>query len=189
MTSNIGARHLQNKAPMGFHGSSTEFTQTKAEQEVQAEVKRTFNPEFLNRIDETIIFGSLTDENLREIVQMLVGQINQNLIRKEIQIKLNDDAAQYILDETLGDRSYGARPLRRALQRFIEDPLSEALIQGNLPRPAELEIYRGADGIYYRPVERPEQAGAEDGAEGESSEGAEGEGGVAVAQGTLLYSF
>ncbi len=187
MTSNIGARHLQNKTSMGFQGSSTEYTQTKAEQEVQAEVKRTFNPEFLNRIDETIIFGSLTDENLREIVQMLVGQINQNLIRKEIQIKLNDDAAQYILDETLGDRSYGARPLRRALQRFIEDPLSEALIQGQLPRPAELEIYRGADGIYYRPIERPEEAGADEGAEGETSEVAEG--GVAVAEGTLLYSF
>lgn len=181
MTSNIGARHLQTKTPMGFQGKSKEFSQAKAEQEVQNEVKRIFNPEFLNRIDETIIFRSLTDDDLLEIVQMLVGQINTNLIRKEIQIKLNDDAAQYILEETLGNRSYGARPLRRALQRFIEDPLSESLIQGQLPRPAELEIYRGPDGIYYRPIKLPEQENIE--------EGAENEGGVAVAEGTLLYSF
>ena len=83
------ARYLQTKTPMGFQGASKEFSQAKAEQEVQNEVKRTFNPEFLNRIDETIIFRSLTDDDLRQIVQVLVGQINQNLIRKEIQIRLN----------------------------------------------------------------------------------------------------
>ena len=79
------------------------------------------------------------------------------------------------------DRAYGARPLRRALQKYIEDPLSEALIQGELPRPAVLEIYREADGLYYRPV-------PEDGAEGESDE-TSGDTAVAVAQGKLLYSF
>ena len=155
MTSNIGARHLQTRTPMGFAGSQTEESVTKkAESEVMHEVKRTFNPEFLNRIDEVITFQSLTDDDLLEIVDLMVSQINQNLIRKEIQIKLTREAAQYILDETVSDRNYGARPLRRALQKYIEDPLSEALIQGGLPRPAELEIYRDADGLYYRPVQR-----------------------------------
>jgi ATP-dependent Clp protease ATP-binding subunit ClpC len=174
MTSNIGARYLQKRTSMGFSGTSHEFSDAKAETEVLAEVKRVFNPEFLNRIDETIIFSSLSDHDLLEIIDLLVGQINRNLSRKDIHIRLNREAAQYILDKTCGDRSYGARPLRRALQKYIEDPLSEALIQGLLPRPAELEVFLDADGLYYRPV------GERDG---------EGEGGVDVSVRTPLYMF
>ena len=104
------------------------------------------------------------DFDLRlKIVHLLVTQINQNLEGKQIKIRLADDAARYILEKTLTDRSYGARPLRRALQKYIEDPLSEALIQGSLPRPAELEVYLGDSGIYCRPVkelqEQPVGAG------------------------------
>ena len=181
MTSNIGARHLQAKKPMGFQGSSEEMNDASLEREVRAEVKRIFNPEFLNRLDETIIFHSLTDEDLRAIIQMLVGQINTNLLSKGLQIRLNGDAAQHILDETVGDRSYGARPLRRALQRFIEDPLSEALIQKQLPRPAEIEIYRGQNGLYYRRLDLPEAEGF--------SEGSDVDVGEAIEEGSLLYSF
>jgi len=114
------------------------------------EVKRAFNPEFLNRLDEVILFTSLVDEDLLKIMELLVDQVNVNLVAKQIKIKLEPDAAKYILDKTCGDRSYGARPLRRALQKYIEDPLSEALIQGSLPRPAELTIYLGDNGIYCR---------------------------------------
>jgi ATP-dependent Clp protease ATP-binding subunit ClpC len=73
-----------------------------------------------------------------------------NLVAKQIKIKLLPDAAKYILEKTLVDRSYGARPLRRALQKYIEDPLSEALIQGSLPHPAEFDVYLGDTGIYIR---------------------------------------
>ncbi len=91
--------------------------------------------------------------------------MNLNLAAKQIKIRLNDDAAKYILDKTLTDRSYGARPLRRALQKYIEDPLSEALIQGSLARPAEFEVYLGETGIYCRQlVEQPVEAGAGEGA-------------------------
>jgi len=183
MTSNIGARHLQSKAPVGFSGASTQGgMEAKAEGEVFNEVKRTFNPEFLNRIDEVITFSALSDEDLVQIVGLLVGQINENLIEKEIQLKLRRDAAEYLLEQTAGERNYGARPLRRALQKYIEDPLSEALIQGVLPRPAELEIYREPDGLYFRPTtpETPDQPGEEVG---------DGDTAVAVAQGTLLYAF
>ena len=86
------------------------------------------------------------------IMVLLVEGINKNLESKQLKIRLNTDAAKYILEKTCADRSYGARPLRRALQKYIEDPLSEALIQGILPRPAELEIYLGDTGIYYRQV-------------------------------------
>jgi ATP-dependent Clp protease ATP-binding subunit ClpC len=174
MTSNIGARYLQKQSQMGFAGTSLEQSDSKAESEVLSEVKRVFNPEFLNRIDETIIFSSLGDADLLEIIQLMVGQINENLARKEINIRLTDDAAKYILEKTCPDRNYGARPLRRALQKYIEDPLSEALIQGVLPRPAELEVFLTEDGLYYRSL---------DGGE------ADGDGGVAVSAGTLLYSF
>ena len=180
MTSNLGARFLQNRGRMGFQGSSQEQADAKANDEVLSEVKRVFNPEFLNRIDEVIVFTSLIDEDLVKIIDLMVSEINKNLARKDIHIRLNKDAAKYILDETCPDRSYGARPLRRALQKYIEDPLSEALIQGELPRPADLEIFLGDNGMYYRPVNEPE--------EGES-EGAEGEGGVAVAEASPLYMF
>ena len=92
-------------------------------------------------------------------MHLLADQINMNLVAKQIKIRLNEDAAKYILEKTCTDRSYGARPLRRALQKYIEDPLSEALIQGSLPRPAEFEVYLGEGGIYCRqlqPVGEPE---------------------------------
>ena len=177
MTSNLGARFLQNRGRMGFQGSSQEQADAKANDEVLSEVKRVFNPEFLNRIDEVIIFTSLIDEDLVKIIDLMVSEINENLARKDIHIRLNKDATKYILDETCPDRSYGARPLRRALQKYIEDPLSEALIQGELPRPADLEIFLGDNGMYYRPVSEADEAESD------------GEGGVAVAEASPLYMF
>ena len=152
MTSNLGARFLEKRALLGFSAPSTKGIPTKVEDMVRGEVKRAFNPEFLNRLDDIILFTSLSDEDLIKIVDLLVTQINGNLVAKQIRIRLTGDAAKYILEKTCGDRSYGARPLRRALQKYIEDPLSEALIQGDLPRPAELEIYLGDTGINYRPI-------------------------------------
>ena len=143
-----------------------------------SEVKRAFNPEFLNRLDEVILFQSLTDDDLIKIIELMVGQINLNLVAKQIKIRLTEDAAKYILEKTCNDRSYGARPLRRALQKYIEDPLSEALIQGSLPRPAELEIYLGDAGIYWRQVKESKEGE-------EVTVGAEGE----RATGTPLYMF
>ena len=177
MTSNLGARFLQNRGRMGFQGSSQEQADAKANDEVLNEVKRVFNPEFLNRVDEVIVFTSLVDDDLVKIIDLMVDQINENLARKDLHIRLNKDAARYILDETCADRNYGARPLRRALQKFIEDPLSEALIQGQLPRPGDLEVFLGDNGMYYRPVNEAEEAESE------------GEGGVAVAEASPLYMF
>jgi ATP-dependent Clp protease ATP-binding subunit ClpC len=115
-------------------------------------VKRAFNPEFLNRLDEVILFTSLSDEDLMQIIDLLVGQLNVNLAPKQITVRLAADAAKYILEKTCTDRSYGARPLRRALQKYVEDPLSEALIQGSLPKPAELEIYLTDTGLFMRQI-------------------------------------
>ena len=111
-------------------------------------------------------------------------QVNGNLVAKQVKIRLAPDAAKYILDKTCGDRSYGARPLRRALQKYIEDPLSEALIQGSLPRPAELEVFLGDTGIYYRQVFAEGEAPATEAPVTAGSAPAE-----VPSAGTLLFTF
>jgi ATP-dependent Clp protease ATP-binding subunit ClpC len=180
MTSNLGARHLDKKTGIGFAAPQAEGTiPQKVEDMVMSEVKKAFNPEFLNRLDEVILFTSLTDEDLLKIIHLLVEQINTNLVAKQIKIRLNDDAARYVLEKTLVDRSYGARPLRRALQKYIEDPLSDAIIQGSLPRPAELEVYLGDTGIFARVV----------GGEGAEVPVAAGDVPVEQPAGTPLYMF
>jgi ATP-dependent Clp protease ATP-binding subunit ClpC len=151
MTSNLGARHLQKRASLGFQSAGEGDGKTMDEM-VMTEVKRAFNPEFLNRLDEVILFNPLADEDLLRIIDLLVGQINDTLIHRQVQIVLTPEARTWILDKTCGDRSYGARPLRRALQRYVEDPLSEALIQGGLQRPATLEVSVSGEGLSFRPV-------------------------------------
>ena len=153
MTSNIGARHLMKKAGLGFQSDREDIVSDKIEELVKQEVKKTFNPEFLNRLDEVILFQSLSDADLIQIVELLVQSLNANLAQKSITISVTEEAKKWILDKTLVDRSYGARPLRRALQRYVEDPLSEALIAGQITaRPAFLEVYLEANQLFYRPV-------------------------------------
>ncbi len=151
MTSNIGARFLQKRSSLGFQASEAS-SQAQVEDMVRNEVKRTFNPEFLNRLDEVIVFNPLTDEDLTDIVLILVDQLNTHLTQRQITIQITHDAANWIREKTCSDRSYGARPLRRALQKYIEDPLSEALIQGSIHRPAALEVFLRDVSLYYRPV-------------------------------------
>ncbi len=153
MTSNIGARFLEKRSKMGFQPPTEDANQVAAEDLVKQEIKKVFNPEFLNRLDEVIVFQALGDEDLIQIINLMVAQINISLAQKQISITLTPEAEKWILEKTCGDRSYGARPLRRALQRYIEDPLSEALIQGQIPRPAFLEVFLENDGLYYRPVD------------------------------------
>ena len=152
MTSNLGARHLQKRSTLGFQSAAEEGQAKSLDELVLGEVKRVFNPEFLNRLDEIILFNPLGDEELLRIIDLLVGQTNDTLIHRQVQIVLTPEARQWILDKTCADRNYGARPLRRALQKYVEDPLSEALIQGGLQRPATLEVYVTNDGLGFRPV-------------------------------------
>ncbi len=153
MTSNIGARHLQKRQGLGFHATAGESVQKDVEELVKQEVKRVFNPEFLNRLDEVILFGALSEQDLIQIVELMVNQLNQHLAQRSITITVTEDARKWILDKTMVDRNYGARPLRRALQKYIEDPLSEALIQGTLNnRPLFIEVYLDNNHLFYRPV-------------------------------------
>src|ERR1700721_1520444 len=160
MTSNIGARHLQKREGLGFQSSKEDMVSEKVEELVKGEVKRTFNPEFLNRLDEIILFLALGENDLIQILELMVNQLNQNLAQKSITVTVADDAKKWILNQTLTDRSYGARPLRRALQKYIEDPLSEALIQGTTPtRPHFIKAFWEETKLFYRPVDSEKAEG------------------------------
>jgi ATP-dependent Clp protease ATP-binding subunit ClpC len=140
MTSNIGARFIQKKASLGFQSPDSREIQRSVTDMVLAEVKRTFNPEFINRIDEIIVFEPLSDEDLRRIAGLLIDQLNAHLADRQLHLTVGAEVIAWIVDVTCLDRSYGARPLRRAIQKYIEDPLSEELIRGHLKSGA-VEIY------------------------------------------------
>ena len=118
---------------------------------VLGEVKRTFNPEFVNRVDELIVFDALSDDDLRKILGLLLEALNANLTDRRMRVVLSPAVSDWIIDVTCKDRSYGARPLRRAIQRHVEDPLSEELIRGHL-RDGEVEVYLEGGQIAYRPA-------------------------------------
>ncbi|HEY3039543.1 MAG TPA: ATP-dependent Clp protease ATP-binding subunit [Pyrinomonadaceae bacterium] len=159
MTSNIGARFIQKKATMGFQGTN-DASREKMEEMVMSAVRQTFNPEFINRLDEIIIFDELFTHELLDVIQLQVEQINKTMLRHGFEVRLTDEAKQWIVEKTCADRSYGARPLRRALQKYVEDPLSEALIQGHLGDASLIEVFLDGDDLNYRPVgvEAPDDA-------------------------------
>jgi len=153
MTSNIGARFIQKQASLGFQPSDVEEIQRGVNELVLGEVKRTFNPEFINRVDELIVFEALTEDDLRRITAVLVDQLNDHLADRKLRISLTTEVIDWIIDVTCKDRSYGARPLRRAIQRYVEDPLSEELIRGRLV-DGEIEVYLDAGDLTYRDIGR-----------------------------------
>jgi len=144
MTSNIGARFIQKRASLGFQGTA-DMSRTKMEEMVMSSVRQTFNPEFINRLDEIIVFDELGDEELLDVLQLQVDQINATMSNHGFIVRLDDEAKRWIVGKTCSDRSYGARPLRRALQKYVEDPLSEALIQGQLADASLVEMF--VDGV------------------------------------------
>jgi ATP-dependent Clp protease ATP-binding subunit ClpC len=155
MTSNIGARFIQKRGHLGFQASSRS-QQEAVEEGVMQAVKQTFNPEFINRLDEIIVFEPLTDPDLFEIVGLLVAQLNRTLIRRKLQVQMTDEARRWVVEKTCADRTYGARPLRRALQKYVEDPISEALIDGKFNETSVIEVYMEGDSLQYRPMELEE---------------------------------
>src|SRR3981189_1081831 len=119
---------------------------------VMSSVRQTFNPEFVNRLDEIIIFDELGDEELLDVLQLQVDQINGTMSNHGFIVRLAEDAKRWIIQKTCADRSYGARPLRRALQKYVEDPLSEALIQGHLGGASLVERFVDGDELNFRSI-------------------------------------
>lgn len=130
MTSNVGAREITATTPLGFTSSANGGMDDKEmKQRVMGEVKKLFRPEFLNRIDEIIVFKSLTEEEIVKIVDLMIADLRERLIEQNMTINLTPEASRFVAKEGT-DLSFGARPLRRAIQRLIEDPLSEQLLEG-----------------------------------------------------------
>ena len=130
MTSNIGAREIAQTSPMGFTSQGDDgLSDKEIRSRVEGELKRLFRPEFLNRVDEIVVFKSLTGEQLRRIVDLMVMDLRQRLAAQRMSIELTDAARDFVAKRGT-DKIYGARPLRRAIQTYIEDPLAEEMLQG-----------------------------------------------------------
>ena len=130
MTSNVGAREIAQTTPLGFSGNDhAGLSDKEIKIRVMAEMKKLFRPEFLNRIDEIIVFKSLTDEQIAQIVELMVADLRERMIAQNMSINLTPAATKLIAKEGT-DTTFGARPLRRAIQRLLEDPLSEQILEG-----------------------------------------------------------
>ena len=151
MTSNIGSQQVvRSGGKMGFKSDGREQLFKDRRELVMAEVKRTLSPEFINRIDEIIVFDALSEDQLRHIARILIQGLNRGLEERGIQIAVTDEACEWLVSTTCQDRSFGARPLRRAIQRHIEDALSEALIRGRFPERGLIEVFLEQDRLEFR---------------------------------------
>lgn len=140
MTSNVGAREITTTAPLGFSSSgATGLNDDEIKTRVMSEVKRLFRPEFLNRIDEIIVFKSLTEDEIVEIVNLMVVDLRDRLIEQNMTINMSDAANRLIAKEGT-DLSFGARPLRRAIQRLLEDPISEQILEGKWTSGSVIDV-------------------------------------------------
>lgn len=140
MTSNVGAREITATTPLGFTSSANGGMDDKEmKQRVMGEVKKLFRPEFLNRIDEIIVFKSLTEEEIVKIVDLMIADLRERLIEQNMSINLTPEVSRFVAKEGT-DLSFGARPLRRAIQRLIEDPLSEQLLEGRWSSGSVIDV-------------------------------------------------
>ncbi|MDY0095606.1 MAG: ATP-dependent Clp protease ATP-binding subunit [Candidatus Vecturithrix sp.] len=157
MTSNVGAKMIQKQAHLGFHQESEEFHYEKMKENVTGELKRIFNPEFLNRVDEIITFHPLTEDHIRKIVDVMLKNINVQMKEKDLTITLSSEAKTWLAQHGY-DPLYGARPLRRLIQKTIEDMLAEELLDGNISEHQHIHIRVNADNTFdYEVRESDEQ--------------------------------
>jgi len=157
MTSNIGSQHVARQGnKMGFKSDDPHQQFKDRRDLVMAEVKRTLSPEFINRIDEIIVFDALNEEQLVAIARIMIQRLNEGLEERNVKLTATDEVCEWLVKETCQDRSYGARPLRRAIQRHIEDALSEELITGQLTAQGTIEIFLDGNKLGFRtPIESP----------------------------------
>jgi ATP-dependent Clp protease ATP-binding subunit ClpC len=131
MTSNVGAETVRRQTSIGFGSTSDEASYEKMREKIMDEAKKSFRPEFLNRLDDVIVFRSLSKPDLIEILELEVKKVSERLRGRKIQIVLDDKARDFLTDKGF-DPIYGARPMRRAVERHLEDPLAEEILRGNV---------------------------------------------------------
>ncbi len=160
MTSNAGAESIISPKRLGFTSFDNENENYRyMKDQVMEEVKRLFKPEFLNRIDETIVFHPLTKDEIRQIVVILLGQLNgRTMDQMKIELDVSDDGKEFLIEKGF-DEKYGARPLKRAIQTYIEDRLAEELLEGKVKEGDRVKVTRGEDSLVFTPVPRRKKRG------------------------------
>jgi len=152
MTSNVGAREVKHSTGMGFTKNSDDGDYERMGNSIKEELKRAFSPEFLNRIDEQIIFRPLGKPDLVGIVDILISDLQKRLDEKSVKLELDLSAKEFVVDNGF-DPALGARPLRRAIQRLVEDNLAEGLLLGDLRPNTVVKVSKGEDGLKFESSE------------------------------------
>src|SRR5438034_897443 len=144
MTSNVGARDMVKGKALGFSQPDMRATFDKMAEKVKEEINKTFNPEFLNRLDDVIVFHPLTREHIAQIVTILLKEVQRRLGEEELTLRLTPAASDFLVERGY-DEHFGARPLKRAIQKYVEDPLSEKILVGEFARGEEIEVDAAPD--------------------------------------------
>jgi ATP-dependent Clp protease ATP-binding subunit ClpC len=139
MTSNVGARDMVKGKALGFAQPEAKSEFEKMAEKVKEEINKVFNPEFLNRLDDVIVFHPLTREHIAQIVTILARDVQKRLGEEELTLRLTPAASDFLVDHGY-DEHFGARPLKRAIQKYVEDPLSEKILVGDFARGDEIEV-------------------------------------------------
>ena len=149
MTSNVGAQLIRKSGSLGFKSQEEEVSYEQMKEKLLEEVKRTFKPEFLNRIDDTIVFRPLAREDLDAIVDLEIGYVNERLKEQNLTLQVDKQAKQLLAEKGF-DPIFGARPLKRTIQRYIEDPLSEEIISGRLKDKKVIKVSRKNEELVFQ---------------------------------------
>jgi len=170
MTSNIGAELIKSKGGFGFARPQEEADYQKMKQTLQSEIERFFRPEFINRLDDIIVFRPLTRENLVNIVEYELKKVFKRLAERDMTLDLDDKAKEFLIEKGYNP-DFGARPLRRAIEQFVEDPLSEAILRDEFRSGQKIRVthnegddrltFTAVEGEKTQPAEDLEKAGAE----------------------------
>ncbi len=144
MTSNVGAELLRKQGSLGFKTQTGEMNYQQMKERLLDEVKRTFKPEFLNRIDDIIVFRPLEKNDLYKIIDIEIAGVQERLSEQKIKIALDQEAKDFLIDKGF-DPVFGARPLKRTIQRYLEDPLAEAIIAKRVKEESEVKVGRIKD--------------------------------------------
>jgi ATP-dependent Clp protease ATP-binding subunit ClpC len=157
MTSNIGADMIKNQTTLGFKKVSADSTYEGMKELMEKEVEKFFRPEFLNRLDDIIMFRPLTRKDLQSIIILEMKSVEARIEKKGVKIQLTPAALEYLIDEGYNP-DYGARPLRRAIERLVEDPLSEGLLRGQFSECKEIMVRLKENALFFDPkkVEKEE---------------------------------
>ncbi|MCM8781801.1 MAG: ATP-dependent Clp protease ATP-binding subunit [Candidatus Omnitrophica bacterium] len=152
MTSNIGAEMLKKQGSLGFKSQAEEVTYQSMKDRLLDEVKRTFKPEFLNRVDDIIVFRTLTKEDLYKIIDIEISEVERRLQEQDITLELTKEAKDFLIERGF-DKVFGARPLKRTIQRFLEDPLAEDIISGKFKKGGFVRVTSKVDHLVFEQID------------------------------------